>query len=165
MVTLLDSGLGEFLIPIFLFILIYAIVFGVLKKVQIFGDNTNLNAWIAFGFTVLFAAMPGAMELVAVIAPWFIVLVVLAFSFLLVFMFMGVSTKQITDIAKDSTVYWTVIMIGIIILVAGLTTVYGPFFGAPTSTGGGMGSEIQRSIFNVKVLTTVVILIIFSFFF
>ncbi|MAG45214.1 MAG: hypothetical protein CMH63_00370 [Nanoarchaeota archaeon] len=164
MVTLLDLGLGEFLIPIFLFILIYAILYGVLTKVQIFGENKSLNAFIAFAISALFAVTPGAMEFVAVIAPWFTVLVILAFSFLLVFMFMGIKTKQIREIATDSVVMWTIIIIGIIIVIGGLTAVYGPLLvGGPGSTGTSPGAEIHRSIFNIKVLTTVFVLIIFSF--
>jgi hypothetical protein len=164
MVTLLDLGLGEFLIPIFLFILIYAILYGVLNKVQVFGESKSLNAFIAFAISALFAITPGAMEFIAIIAPWFTVLVILAFSFLLVFMFMGVDTKQIANLAKDSVVMWTVIIIGIIIVIGGLTAVYGPIFvGGPGSTGAGPGAEVHRSIFNIKVLTTVFILIIFSF--
>lgn len=164
MVSLLDLGLGEFLIPIFLFILIYAILYGVLNKVKVFGESKSLNAWIAFGLAVLFAITPGVMDFVAIIAPWFTVLVILAFSFLLVFLFLGVKADKLIDIAKDSVVMWTLIILGIIIMIGGLTAVYGPLFiGGPASQGEGAGSAIYRSLFNIKVLTTVFVLIIFSF--
>lgn len=161
MVSFLDGGLGEFLIPVFIFILIYAIIYALLSKTKFLGDSVNLNAMVAFALSVLFAVMPGAMEFVSVIAPWFIVMVVVAFSVLLVFTFGGLKGDAVEKIFKNSSVYWTIIMLSIIILVGGLTVVYGPFLvGGP---GEGAGSPIHKAIFNVKVLTTIIILIIFAF--
>ena len=51
---------------------------------------------------------------------------------------------------------------GIIIVVAALTKVFGPIFGQPAATVGGTGGEIQRSLFNPKVLATVFILLVAS---
>ncbi|MBS3151426.1 hypothetical protein J4443_03555 [Candidatus Woesearchaeota archaeon] len=163
MVSLLDSGLGEFLIPIFLFILIYAIIYAALSKTKFFGDSININAIIAFAMAALFAAMPGAMEFISVIAPWFIIMVMVAFSVLLIFMFGGLKGDVIESIFKNTTVYWTIIILSIIIVVGGLTVVYGPFFVGGTPEGEGAGPSIHKAIFNVKVLTTIVVLIIFSF--
>jgi hypothetical protein len=164
MVSLFDAGLGEFLIPVFIFLLIYAIVYAVLKRVGIFGDSMNVNAIVAFVLASLFAITPGAMEFVSVIAPWFIVMVLVAFSIMLVFMFGGYKMDTIENIFRDATVYWTILIFSIIILVAGLTAVYGPFFlGGGPSTGEGGAGGIHSTIFNAKVLTTVVMLIIFAF--
>ncbi len=163
MVSLIDSGLGEFLIPIFIFLLIYAIIYAVLMKVKLLGDSANINAIVAFVLAALFAITPGAMEFVTVIAPWFVVLVIIAFSILLVFMFGGVKMDTIENIFHNSTVYWTIIMLSIIILIGGLTSVYGPIFIGGSPDGGGAGSSIHKAIFNAKVLTTIVVLIIFAF--
>ncbi len=163
MVSLFDSGLGEFLMPVFIFILIYAIIYAALSKTKFFGDSVNLNAIIAFAMAALFAAMPGAMEFVSVIAPWFIILVIVAFSILLIFMFGGLKGDAIENIFKNTTVYWTVIMLSIIIVVGGLTVVYGPFLVGGPPGGEGAGSSIHRAVFNVKVLTTLTVLIIFTF--
>jgi len=164
MVSLFDAGLGEFLLPVFIFILIFAIIFAILKKVEILGDSNSINTWVAFALAALFSAAPGVMDFIAVIAPWFVVLVVVAFSLLLVFMFMGIKTEKIEEIARDSTVYWTILILGIIIVVGGLTAVYGPFLvGGPGATGEGAASEIQRTVFNAKVLTTIIVLLIFAF--
>lgn len=163
MVSFLDSGLGDFLIPVFLMILVYSIVYAVLSKSKYLSDSVNINAFVAAALTALFAVMPGAMELITVIAPWFVVMVIVAFSILLVFMFGGLKADAIDSLFKNSSVYWTVIIFSIIILVGGLTVVYGPFFVGGAPGGGGPGASIHRAIFNVKVITAVVILIIFSF--
>ncbi|MBI2508007.1 hypothetical protein HYV89_03565 [Candidatus Woesearchaeota archaeon] len=163
MVSLVDSGLGEFLIPVFIFILIYAIIFSVLRKSKFLGDDTNINAVVAFVLSALFAIVPGVMEFISIIAPWFVVMVIVAFSILLVFMFGGVKGDTIESIFKNSTVYWTIIMLSIIILIGGLTSVYGPLLVGGTPAEQGPGSSIHRAIFNAKVLTTVIVLIIFAF--
>lgn len=163
MVSFLDSGLGEFLIPVFLIILIYAVVYAVLSKTKVLGDSANINAFVAAALTALFAVMPGAMEFVSIIAPWFVVMVIVAFSVLLVFMFGGMKGDAVENLFKNSTVYWTIIILSIIILVGGLTAVYGPIFVGGSPSGEGAGSSIHKSIFNIKVITTVVVLIIFSF--
>lgn len=161
MVTLLDIGLMEFLLPVITFLLIYAIIFGVLQRSKFISDSANLNAWIAFAVSVLFAMAPGAMTFVAIIAPWFMVMLMIIFSLLLLFLFMGVKMDTIENIArKEAAIRWTIIIIGIIIIVIGLTSVFGPIFGTPTTEGGGMGKEIQRSVFDPQVLTTVFILIV-----
>tara|TARA_Y100000034_G_C6751809_1_gene334259 strand:- start:16 stop:279 length:264 start_codon:yes stop_codon:yes gene_type:complete len=75
---------------------------------------------------------------------------------------MGVKLETFENIAKnEASIRWTVIIIAIIIVIVGLTSVFGPIFGTPAGeTGGGMGQEIQRSIFDPQVLTTVFILLI-----
>ncbi len=163
MVSLIDSGLGDFLIPIFIFILIYAVIFAVLRKTKILGDDVNINAVVAFVLAALFAVVPGAMKFVSIIAPWFVMLVIIAFSLLLVFMFGGLKTEKIEQIFRNSTVVWTILMISIIIVMGGLTAVYGPIFVGGGPSGEGAGASVQKAVFNIKVLTTVVILIIFAF--
>lgn len=161
MATLLDAGLLNFLLPVFSFLLIFAIIYGILQKSKFLGESINLNVWVAISVSILFALAPGAMEFVAVIAPWFVVLVIIAFSFLLIFFFMGVKVETIRNVAeKEAAVRWTIIIISIIIVIIGLTSVFGPIFGTPIQEGGGMGKEIQRSVFDPQVLTTVFILIV-----
>ena len=163
MVSFLDSGLGEFLIPLFIFILIYAIIYAVLSKSKFLGDSANINAIVAFALSALFAVMPGAMEFVSVIAPWFVVMVIVAFSVLLVFMFGGMKGDAVENLFMNPTVYWTIIILSIIVIVGGLTAVYGPIFVGGSPGGEGAGSSVHKAIFNIKVITTVIVLIIFSF--
>jgi hypothetical protein len=160
MVTLLDTGLLDFLLPVFSMMFVYAIIFAVLQKTKVLGDQTGTNALIAVVIAVLFAITPGTMEFIGAIAPWFVVILIIIFSFMLLFMFMGVKLEVFEDIAKnEASIRWTVLIVGIIIVIIGLTSVFGPIFGTPTG-GEGIGNEIQKSIFDPKVLTTVFILLI-----
>lgn len=161
MATLLDAGFLNFLLPVFSFLLIYAIVFGVLQKSKFLSEGASTNTWVAFALSLLFLLAPGAIEFVSVIAPWFVVLVIIAFSFLLIFFFLGVKPETIENVAKnEASVRWTIIIISIIIIIVGLTSVFGPIFGTPADTGDAIGREVQRSIFDPQILTTVFILLI-----
>lgn len=162
MATPLNTELLGFILPVFSLILIFTIIYAVLQKTKIFGDNKNINAWIAVAIAVIFAIMPEAMEFIAIIAPWFVVMVFVAFSFLLVFMLFGTKGEDIEGLSKNAVIQWTVIIIGIIIVISALTKVFGPLIGQPTPTGVGTGRELQRSLFNVKVLATVFILLVAS---
>ena len=161
MVTPLNTELLGFILPVFSFILIYAIIFAILQKVKIFGDNTTTNTMIAFAISVLFVITPGAMEFVATISPWFVVMVFVAFSFIMIFMFFGTKEETIAKLSENATIQWTVIILGIIIIIAALTKVFGPFFGQPSATPGA-GGEVERTLFNPKVLSTVFILLVAS---
>ncbi|MBU2640106.1 MAG: hypothetical protein KKG75_05390 [Nanoarchaeota archaeon] len=161
MVTLLDLGLIEFLLPIFSMLLVFTILFGILQKTKFVSESANINVWIAIAIGILFALTPGAMQIVSIVAPWFMVMLLVIFSLVLLFLFMGVKLETIESVARnEAAVRWTIFILGIIILIAALTSVFGPIFGTPTSEGGSMGTEIQRSLFDPQVLTTVFILII-----
>tara|TARA_Y100000034_G_C6834357_1_gene376918 strand:+ start:473 stop:1027 length:555 start_codon:yes stop_codon:yes gene_type:complete len=162
MVTLLQSGFEGLILPVVGFLLIYAILFAVLQKSKFFGGNMNTDIWIAFAISIIFALTPGALDFIRVVAPWFVVTMVIAFSFVLVFLFMGVSTESLTNVAKGPIVVWTIIILGVIIVIAGLTSVFGPILGQPSAVGGGAGREIQRSIFNTKILGLAFILLVAS---
>ena len=74
---------------------------------------------------------------------------------------MGVKVETIERVARnEASVRWTIIIISIIIVIIGLTSVFRPIFGTPVQEGEGIGKEIQRSIFDPQVLTTVFILIV-----
>ena len=162
MATLLDTSIIELVLPIASIILICGIMFAILQKTKILGDSLNINAGISFVLALLLAVTPGALDLIRFITPWFVVLVVIAFAFLLIFLFMGVDTEHILDIAKNPIFHWTIIILGVIIIISGLTGVFGPLFGQPTGEGEGVGREIQSSIFNVKILGLALILLIAS---
>ena len=161
MATLLDTGLLEFILPVFSILLIYAIIFAILQKVKIFGESTATNIMVAVALAVIFAITPGAMEFVRLIAPWFVVMVFVAFSFILIFMFFGAKEEKIALLAQNAVIQWTVIIIWGIIVIAALTKVFGPLFGQPSATPG-VGGEVERTLFNPKVLATIFILLVAS---
>ena len=163
MATLLDTGLIGYVVPIFSFLLIYAVIYAILIKSKIFGENNVINSIIPLAVSVMFLLMPGAVDFVNFITPWFVVLVIVGFAVALLFLFLGANQDTVSGWMKNPTVYWTALIFGMIIIVAGLTHTFGNFFGQPDTGGGSIGSEVQFSIFNPKILATIFILIIATF--
>lgn len=163
MATLLDTGLLGYVVPIFSFLLIYAVIYAILIKSKIFGENNIINSIIPLAVSVMFLLMPGAVDFVNFITPWFVVLVIVAFAIALLFLFLGAGDDTLKGWMRNPTVYWTALIFGMIIIVAGLTHTFGNFFGQPEVSGGSIGSEVQFSIFNPKILATIFILIIATF--
>jgi len=163
MVTPLDTGLLEYVVPIFSFLLIYTVLYATLAKTKILGDNNLVNSVVPFAISVLFLLMPGAVEFINFITPWFVVLVIVGFAVLLLFLFMGISQDTVSGLASNPTVYWTVLIFGMIIIIGGLIHVFGNFFGQPDASATTIGEEVEFSIFHPKILATIFILMIATF--
>lgn len=162
MVTPLDTGVLGYVVPIFSFLLVYAVLYAVLAKTKILGENNLVNSVIPLAVSILLLLMPGAVSFINFITPWFVVLVIVGFAVALLFLFLGADEGTLRSWAHNPTVYWTALIFMMIILVAGLIHVFGNFFGAPEA-GGSVGSEVQWSIFHPKIIATVFILIIATF--
>ena len=163
MATPLDTGLLEYVAPIFSFLLVYAVIYAVLIRSKIFGDNNLINSVIPLAVSVLLLLMPGAVSFINFITPWFVVLVIVGFAVALVFLFLGVKDETVRGWVHNPTIYWTILIFMMIIIVAGLTHVFGNFFGQPEASSGSIGSEVQFSIFHPKIIATIFVLIIATF--
>src|SRR3989344_4042282 len=75
MATIFDIGLWDLIQPIFVFLLVFAVLFGVLTKIKFFGENNWINSFIAIIAAFLFTLMPAGREMISFILPWFVVLV------------------------------------------------------------------------------------------
>ena len=162
MVTPLDTGLLGYVMPIFSFLLIYAVIYAILVKTKILGENNTINSVVPLAVAIIFLLMPGAVSFVNFITPWFVVLVIVGFAVALLFLFLGVEQKTVKGWAHNPTIYWTALIFMMIIIVGGLIHVFGNFFGAPESSST-VGSEIQYSVFHPKIIATIFILIIATF--
>lgn len=163
MATLLDTGLLGYVAPIFSFLLVYAVIYAILLKSKIFGENNLINSVIPLAVSVIFLLMPGAVDFINFITPWFVVLLLVGFAVALLFLFLGAEKNTVQGWMSNPTIYWTALIFGMIIIVAGLTHVFGNFFGQPDTGSGSIGSEVQFSIFNPKIIATIFILIIATF--
>lgn len=129
MATLLDLALFEFFEPLFIFVLIYAILYGVLSKINMFGeDSSSFNALISFGVSFLFILSPSLREVISIALPWYALLFVVLGFILMFFLFLGVeddTIKSLFSSKKYGFVIFITIVIFIIIFVSSLMAVYG----------------------------------------
>ncbi|MFW6024740.1 MAG: hypothetical protein ACOCRX_00200 [Candidatus Woesearchaeota archaeon] len=131
MATFLDLALVEFFEPVVTFILVYAIVYGVLSSIKskMFGDeNSSLNALIALGVSLLFALSPGLRKVLSIALPWYALLFVVLGFMLMFFYFVGVEqddVKELFSSTKYGFVIFLTIVVFVIIFVSSLMAVYG----------------------------------------
>src|SRR3989338_1559993 len=119
MATILQNlGFLEFFLPVFSFLFIFALVYAVLDKFKLMGENKWLKVIAAFSIALLFLFNEGTLKFVEFVTPWFVVLVIIALFILSLFIFMGVKQENLSATIENPTVYWTVIVIIIILLLA-----------------------------------------------
>ncbi len=109
MTTLLESfgffsDVFEFFIP---FLLVFAVVFGILLKSKFLSDDSNVNAAIAFAVAII-VALGGGGEFLVGLTPFFAVFFVIIFFILMIFMFFGLDPK---DIMQSKAIIFLVVAI------------------------------------------------------
>ncbi len=176
--TFLDVGLIKSIEVIFPFILTWVVVFGILEKAQIFGEKKGLHSIIAFVFAVLVIISPAVTGIIRIMAPWFLVIIMLIFFSLLLFKMFGLPDDVLKDLisgkhGNEQLIYW-IIVISAIIFLAALGSV---FFAQPLPNadaaakaigdGQGVGSvgagAFFQTMFHPKVLGMVFIMVIATF--
>ena len=125
MATILeDLTLLQFFLPVFTFLFIFVLVYAVLDKFKLMGENKWLKLIASFSVALLFLFSQDTLKFVEFITPWFVVLIVLALFILSLFMFMGLKEGDVEKVVKDPVVYWTILVIIIILLIIAVGNVF-----------------------------------------
>lgn len=167
MASILDIGLLDYFVPVFIFLFIFGILFALLEKVKIFGENKGLNALISFAIAFLFVLTPDLLGVVKIMTPWFTIMFVFVIMIVLLFMFVGVKEGAIAETFSERSMVWIVVIISLIILVYALTQVYGAQIqninveGNATADGSpSMTSQVGKILFHPRVLGMLLLLLI-----
>lgn len=125
MSSIINIGIIEGLSPLFIFLIIFAVVFGILSGTKLLGNNKSIHAIIALviGFMVILSSK--IMQVITIMIPWFIILVIFLILILIGMKTAGISDEHIASAAQNPSVYWTIIIISLIIVVGSLATVFG----------------------------------------
>lgn len=102
--------------PILAFLIVFVVVYAILFKTKLIGENNWVLAFVSFAVASLFVSVAGTREYVLTIIPWFAALVVSSFLLLALLGFVGV--KADSSLYKGAGVVFAVIL-GIIFLVSG----------------------------------------------
>ncbi len=160
MATIFDAGpLGNILGMSFVFILVFAVSYGVLKKIKAFGENDGVHGIVAFVLAMLTVMVPESQIILSNFLPWsvlFFFLVIIIFMF---FMFLGVKeSDMIENVTKGAPFITIVIGVIVILFLVAMTKVYGPWL---MVTGGtGFWETTKRFLFSRYFLGLLFMLII-----
>ncbi len=125
MASILDAGLAGIFSAVFVWLLVYAIVYGFLTWKKPFGDNKGSYAIVAVCIAFLMAVAPPARTLVLTVAPWYVAFGVVIFFILFLVSMFGIGPDKFPDIIKDDTAKTWFTIICVVIAVAGLAAVFG----------------------------------------
>ncbi len=166
MASVIDIGLLDYFVPVFVFLLIFGIVFALLEKVKLFGTNKGLNSLISFAIACLFILTPELMKVIKIMTPWFTILFVFVIMIVLLFMFVGIKEESISVAFQDRSLIWIIIILSLTIFAYALTQVYGSqvqtvYAGENvTSEQGNLMGQVGKIVFHPRVLGMVILLLI-----
>lgn len=185
MATFLDIGVLGYFRVIFAMILIFVIMYGFLSWTKPFGDKgAGLYSLISIAFAILSITSKGVLSLVTFMAPWFFIVVFIAFFILFILMIFGLKEKNLTAGTTSELRVW-VIIVTVVILLFGLGSAFGQrtleqgsgetgtttvevegstgsnITGSPDSTStSDFGANVLNTLVNPQVLGMILVLLI-----
>lgn len=125
MATFLDVGIMQHFSTIFVVLLIFVVIFGLLETVKAFGKNRGLHAVISLVIALLFVVSKLATSMIQTMVPWFIVVIIFIFFFMFLLRMWGLGDADLKSLIGDSNVYPWLIVIVVIVLFTSLSSVFG----------------------------------------
>jgi len=139
------SGLSA-LIPVFGFLLVFVVVYALLAKTKILGENKFVHIFTSFCIAILFLVSANAVEYVQVITPWFVAFTISMFFILIL---VGLMRGKIEDFIKPG-VAWIIIIVLIAIFVGSAIYVFGDLI--QKYLAGPKGFVLQPQILGTIIL-------------
>lgn len=163
MATVFDIGLLSEFADIFAWILIFVVIYGILQITDIF-KNRGIHALIAMSMTVLLGITGGTTQVIAGLAPWFVITGFFVVFLMVLVSFMG-GNIQDTVFGGAGGMWWVFVPLVIGLVIA---LVAGPFSGeaeVDPETGETIltpGQNVLDVITEPKILGLILILMISS---
>ena len=125
MANFLDIGVLENFSIVFVFILIFAIIYAISEKVNLFGDNKGMYGIISLVVAFLLILSEKAVILINFMTPWFIVLFLFLFLSIFALKMFGFSDSDASALIKNERFFPYIIVIIIIIVIAAFSNMFG----------------------------------------
>ena len=117
MVTFLDTGLISIFSDIFMFLIVYAVVWGVLTSTKFFGDMPVVYAIISLVLAFFVLLSEPVKVFIVTVAPW---LIALAVVFMMIVLCVSMFSREVdwmkvlnNDVART----WIIILIFVVVIV------------------------------------------------
>lgn len=176
------SGIGflEDIDAIFIFLLVLAVIYGLLQYTKFVGTNKSIHAFVAFLVAIIFLLSNFANEVIKMVTPWFVILFMFILFLLTSIKMFGATDTDILSVMKSHTnIIWWLIALSAIIVIGSISTVFseqGDVFGEEGDAGPVEGSSSRvgssatagesgfwGTLSHPKVLGLAVIFLISSF--
>jgi heme/copper-type cytochrome/quinol oxidase subunit 2 len=125
MATFLDVGLLNYFSSIYPFLFVLVLVYALLQKTKALGESIGTNATVAVAAALMTMLSQTLIDVINFMIPWFVVMIIFLVLVILVFQLFGAKESDLTSAMKDKSVYWTLIGIALVIMVAAFGKVLG----------------------------------------
>lgn len=126
MATFLDIGLLPHFGSIFIVLIIFLLLFGMLEYMKVFGEGKRgLHALIALFIALMFLVYKVPSLMVSMMIPWFVVFIIFIFFTLLMVRMFAHGEADIKKLLGDPNVYPFLIIILVLILFLALGNAFG----------------------------------------
>jgi len=174
----LDIGLLEYFSIIFPALLVFVVVYALLSKLKILGESKSIQAIAAIAIAFIVILSRDVTKIINVIAPWFVILFVFIILLLVIYKMLGASDENLsTFITTHTMTQWMIFIIGIIIVIAGIASVYGERLtpittgegngttasSSTSTTGSTFGESVGKTLFHPKIIGTIFIFLVAAF--
>src|SRR3989338_6641222 len=109
--AILDFSWLVYFMGVFGFFFISVVIYAVLSKTELLGDNKPVNLFVAFVFAIIFITFSPGVEYVGAIVPWFVILFIVLFMLMVL---VALSQKEVDKFMKP-WVAWVFVAILVII--------------------------------------------------
>jgi hypothetical protein len=154
----LDVSWLNFYMPVFGFFFVFVVMFAILLKTKILGDNAFTNSFVSFIFAIIFITFSPGIDLFATILPWFVILVVVLFFVLII---IGFSQKEMDSFMKPWLGWVFIIALMVVFLISAVVVfnpVLQPYF--PGQPAEGNLENVKNFFYGEQFLGGALLLVI-----
>ncbi len=170
MASILQVGVLKYFSLIFPALLVFVVVFALLEKTKVIGENKTVNAIIAIAIGFMVILFEDIISIINYMAPWFVLLFIFFILLLILYKLLGASDQNIAEFfTKNKGLQFVLIGIGVIILIAAIAHVYGQRLLPVTDEGVNVTAleeptsfkqNVLNVLFDPKILGMIFILVI-----
>lgn len=118
-----DVSWLAYYMPLFGFLFVFTVMYALLAKTKILGEAMGTNLIVSFIFAIIFISFAPGVRYVQTVLPWFVVLIISLFFFLLI---VGFSQKEMDKFMKP-WIAWVFIGLLAVIFLWSAIVVFNPF--------------------------------------
>lgn len=162
MATFLDIGLLDFFLPVFVFLFIFIVLYAIIDKTNLLGENRTVKLIAALSVAVISLFTGKVSDILLRVVPWLVALFIGVVLIFMIYLFFGVKEAEIWDYLG---LKWTVFVIMLLIIFVGVSQVFtlSPLSSEGNLTEDSYRSEIINTLVHPRILGALFIIIIISF--
>lgn len=117
-----DISSISYFLPIFAFLLVFVVVYAILKKTEVLGDNSGVSLFISLVLATFFIVNTKMVEFVEFSSSWFVVFLVCLLFIMMFLAFMGKDSLKL--VMENKGVTWAAFGIILILFVISAARIF-----------------------------------------